>query len=86
MYEILTIEKVTGLFCEGLTAVAKIGQQHYLFDLRDTYDHGMECMAFKCNPSGYVPVWQDVYCKVGLPLSTEALRECIAEFAEELGQ
>lgn len=83
-YEILIIEKRQGLFCEGLTAIVKIGQQHYLFDLRDTYDHGPECMAFRCNATGYVPIWRDVYCRTGLPVSTRDIRKCIQEFAGEL--
>lgn len=84
MYKILSIDPAEGFLGIGWRAIIQVGQKFYLLDLRDTLDTGTECMAFTCTSKGTVTNWHDLYCRRGLPVSSDALIDCIREFVEEL--
>lgn len=46
--------------------------------LRDTYNHGNECMIFRDG------TWNDLYCRRWIPVTKEQLISCIEEFVAEL--
>ena len=50
------------------------GKKKYYADLRDTYDHGNECMIFRDG------TWNDLYCRRWIPVTKEQLISCIEEF------
>lgn len=83
MYKVIRLETTDNLFTRGWSALVLIGYLYYWFDLRDTPDAGTECMAFRCNAKGRVTNWHELYCRRGLPVSSESLMGCIREFAEE---
>ena len=83
MYKIVSLDPAEGFLGIGWRAIIQIGRLFYMLDLRDTLDAGTERMAFKCNAAGHVTNWHELYCRRGLPVSSDSLMDCLREFAEE---
>lgn len=81
-YMILTLTKGMDGTDKNFSAVAVVDAKHYFFDLRCTYDHGNECMGFRCNRFGVVSKWEEVFCRRGIKVNAENLKKCIADFAK----
>ena len=64
----------------GLYTVVEKGGQHYIFDLAYTFDHGVECMAFKCDEDGHVSSYEEVYVSFPRTVSEQNLEACVNEF------
>ena len=54
------------------------GKKKYYADLRDTYDHGNECMIFREG------TWNDLYCRRWIPVTKEQMISCIGAFIAKM--
>lgn len=67
----------------GLYTVVEKEGCFYLFDLAYTFDHGVECMAFKCDADGHVNDYNEVYVSFPRTVTRENLVACVEEFMEQ---
>lgn len=68
----------------GLYCFFEYNGQEYAADLcLIPYTEYTECMVFAAK-DGKVTNWGDLYCKRNIPVTKEALRECVIEFIEKL--
>ena len=65
---------------ESYRDIVEINGKHYLLDMRYTADHGNECMAFPCSPTGDVTGWLEAWSKNGMELTEEEFEKCKREF------
>lgn len=72
-------EVTGGLYC----VFQHNGSEYYadLSDIPESYLAGYtnECMIFP-SVDGEVTAWDELYCKRNIPITEEALRECVEEF------
>lgn len=66
----------------GLCAFFEMDGEQYWADLANVMYVGTECMIFPAK-DGEVTSWHEEYCNRGMPITEQALRDCILEFAEE---
>lgn len=76
----IKIERNTGN--GGFCAFFDLAGQQYWADLTNIEYVGTECMIFP-SKDGEVTSWSYEYCNRGIPLTEQALRDCILEFVEE---
>lgn len=70
----------------GLCCTFQHNGREYWADLCDVpfsylVGYQNECMIFP-SVNGKVSSWGDLYCKRNIPLTEEALRECVKEFCD----
>ena len=66
----------------GLCAFFEMDGKQYWADLANVMHVGTECMIFPAK-DGEVTSWHEEYCNRGMPITEQALLDCIQEFAEE---
>ena len=66
----------------GWNAVIQREGQWYYIDLTGIPHFSSECMAFRCDKTGEVPIYAEVFTRRGDPVTAEALEEIIDEFME----
>lgn len=67
----------------GISALFKVDGVEYYADLCNVGGEYNECMIFLAQ-NGQVVNWSDLYCKRGISICSEELKNCINEFVETL--
>lgn len=77
----LNIQKNLGN--QGLYCFFNHNGKEYYADLCFVSFIGSECMIFH-SENEQVTSWSELYCKRGIPITPESLRECVEEFVATL--
>lgn len=67
----------------GYYSIFNVGDKAFYADICELHLIPTECMIFSYH-DGKVTDWHELYCKRGLPVTEESLRQCIGEFIEQL--
>lgn len=68
----------------GIYTFFEYNGEEYYADLCDIgHSIGTECMIF-ASKGHQVTNWGELYCKRGIPVTANALRECVDEFIKQL--